>query len=207
MDGRFVGSDEYGLGEHRSERASHGHSARQRAEQSRRRRPSTRASSLSMTSAATRSSSRSGREIPPRMARSRVPAFETPSRPKITRQKIARVVRGPRVVCLLRPCAPEGGPRWQRTCHGSHAKTDPHAACMIAMEVLPEHTRCFRRTRGTCRRVTLHRLALDLTQAFGGQVVSVSSPQGRFAESAAQLTRRDDRGDGSRQASVLRVRR
>ena len=34
---------------------------------------------------------------------------------------------------------------------------------------------------------TLHRLALDLTQAFGGRVVSVSSPQGRFAESAAQL--------------------
>jgi endonuclease VIII len=34
---------------------------------------------------------------------------------------------------------------------------------------------------------TLHRLALDLTQVFGGQVVSVSSPQGRFAESAALL--------------------
>ncbi|HLM21477.1 MAG TPA: DNA-formamidopyrimidine glycosylase family protein [Propionibacteriaceae bacterium] len=34
---------------------------------------------------------------------------------------------------------------------------------------------------------TLHRLALDLTEAFGGRVVSVSSPQGRFAESAAQL--------------------
>ena len=34
---------------------------------------------------------------------------------------------------------------------------------------------------------TLHRLALDLTAAFGGQVVSVSSPQGRFAESAALL--------------------
>jgi endonuclease VIII len=36
---------------------------------------------------------------------------------------------------------------------------------------------------------TLHRLALDLTQAFGGQVVSVTSPQGRFAESAALLDR------------------
>jgi endonuclease VIII len=34
---------------------------------------------------------------------------------------------------------------------------------------------------------TLHRLALDLTQTFGGRVVAVSSPQGRFAESAAQL--------------------
>jgi endonuclease VIII len=34
---------------------------------------------------------------------------------------------------------------------------------------------------------TLHRLALDLTKAFGGQVVSFTSPQGRFAESAAQL--------------------
>jgi endonuclease VIII len=34
---------------------------------------------------------------------------------------------------------------------------------------------------------TLHRLALDLTQAFGGQVVSITSPQGRFAESAALL--------------------
>jgi endonuclease VIII len=34
---------------------------------------------------------------------------------------------------------------------------------------------------------TLHRLALDLTQTFGGRVVSVTSPQGRFADSAAQL--------------------
>jgi endonuclease-8 len=34
---------------------------------------------------------------------------------------------------------------------------------------------------------TLHRLALDLTKTFGGRVVSVTSPQGRFAESAAQL--------------------
>ena len=34
---------------------------------------------------------------------------------------------------------------------------------------------------------TLHRLALDLTEAFAGRVVSVSSPQGRFAESAALL--------------------
>jgi formamidopyrimidine-DNA glycosylase len=33
----------------------------------------------------------------------------------------------------------------------------------------------------------LHRLALDLTEAFGGRVVSVTSPQGRFAESAAEL--------------------
>jgi len=34
---------------------------------------------------------------------------------------------------------------------------------------------------------TLHRLALDLNEAFQGRTVSVSSPQGRFAESAAQL--------------------
>jgi endonuclease-8 len=34
---------------------------------------------------------------------------------------------------------------------------------------------------------TLHRLALDVTHTFGGRVVSVTSPQGRFAESAAQL--------------------
>lgn len=34
---------------------------------------------------------------------------------------------------------------------------------------------------------TLHRLALDLAGAFAGQRVRVSSPQGRFAESAAQL--------------------
>ena len=34
---------------------------------------------------------------------------------------------------------------------------------------------------------TLHRLALDLTEAFGGRVVTVTSPQGRFAESAAAL--------------------
>ncbi len=34
---------------------------------------------------------------------------------------------------------------------------------------------------------TLHRLAADLTAAFGGRRVSVSSPQGRFAESAALL--------------------
>ena len=34
---------------------------------------------------------------------------------------------------------------------------------------------------------TLHRLALDLTDAFGGRTVSVTSPQGRFAASAAAL--------------------
>lgn len=34
---------------------------------------------------------------------------------------------------------------------------------------------------------TLHRLAADLSRAFGGEVVRVSSPQGRFAESAAQV--------------------
>ena len=34
---------------------------------------------------------------------------------------------------------------------------------------------------------TLHRLALDLNKAFQGRILSVSSPQGRFAESAAQL--------------------
>jgi formamidopyrimidine-DNA glycosylase len=37
---------------------------------------------------------------------------------------------------------------------------------------------------------TLHRLALDLTGAFGGRVVAVTSPQGRFAESAALLDQR-----------------
>jgi len=34
---------------------------------------------------------------------------------------------------------------------------------------------------------TLHRLALDLTDAFAGTAVRVGSPQGRFAESAALL--------------------
>jgi len=34
---------------------------------------------------------------------------------------------------------------------------------------------------------TLHRLALDLTDAFGGRTVSVTSPQGRFAASATSL--------------------
>jgi endonuclease-8 len=34
---------------------------------------------------------------------------------------------------------------------------------------------------------TLHRLAADLSAAFGGQRVRVGSPQGRFAESAAQV--------------------
>ncbi|WP_370247972.1 Fpg/Nei family DNA glycosylase [Nocardioides sp.] len=34
---------------------------------------------------------------------------------------------------------------------------------------------------------TLHRLALDLTAAFGGRVVRSSSPQGRFADGAAVL--------------------
>ncbi|MER7608642.1 DNA-formamidopyrimidine glycosylase family protein [Nocardioides sp. NPDC127503] len=34
---------------------------------------------------------------------------------------------------------------------------------------------------------TLHRLALDLSDAFAGQQVQVSSPQGRFADSAALL--------------------
>ena len=37
---------------------------------------------------------------------------------------------------------------------------------------------------------TLHRLALDLTDAFGGRTVSVTSPQGRFASSAATLDQR-----------------
>ncbi|GGO88012.1 endonuclease VIII [Nocardioides phosphati] len=36
---------------------------------------------------------------------------------------------------------------------------------------------------------TLRRLALDLTAAFGGEVVAVSSPQGRFAADAAELDR------------------
>lgn len=34
---------------------------------------------------------------------------------------------------------------------------------------------------------TLRRLALDLTAAFGGEVVAVSSPQGRFAADAAEV--------------------
>jgi DNA-formamidopyrimidine glycosylase len=34
---------------------------------------------------------------------------------------------------------------------------------------------------------TLHRLAVDLNQAFQGRALEVSSPQGRFAESAARL--------------------
>ena len=34
---------------------------------------------------------------------------------------------------------------------------------------------------------TLHRLALDLTEAFGGERLAVGSPQGRFAEAAALL--------------------
>lgn len=34
---------------------------------------------------------------------------------------------------------------------------------------------------------TLHRLALDLTEVFGGRVLAVTSPQGRFAPSAALL--------------------
>ncbi|TCJ30068.1 Fpg/Nei family DNA glycosylase [Nocardioides jejuensis] len=36
---------------------------------------------------------------------------------------------------------------------------------------------------------TLRRLAIDLTAAFGGEVVAVSSPQGRFAADAAQVDR------------------
>ena len=34
---------------------------------------------------------------------------------------------------------------------------------------------------------TLHRLALDLNEAFAGRALAVTSPQGRFAESSAQL--------------------
>jgi endonuclease-8 len=37
---------------------------------------------------------------------------------------------------------------------------------------------------------TLHRLALDLTDAFGGSRPQVSSPQGRFIESAARISGR-----------------
>ena len=55
---------------------------------------------------------------------------------------------------------------------------------------------------------TLHRLASDLTEAFGGRLVTVTSPQGRFAESAAALDQTlFVEADGARQASVLRVRR
>jgi hypothetical protein len=71
-------------GEHLSERSEplDTASASERSNQTRRR-PSTRASSSSMTSAATCSSSRSGRDTSrPRMARSRVTSPETPSRPK-----------------------------------------------------------------------------------------------------------------------------
>lgn len=35
---------------------------------------------------------------------------------------------------------------------------------------------------------TLHRIARDLHATFAGQVVEVSSPQGRFADGAALLT-------------------
>jgi endonuclease VIII len=37
---------------------------------------------------------------------------------------------------------------------------------------------------------TLHRLATDLTGSFGGRIVHVASPQGRFADGAALLDRR-----------------
>jgi endonuclease VIII len=60
---------------------------------------------------------------------------------------------------------------------------------MIAMEVLRELVAPLERLRRETlpEGHTLHRLALDLTQAFGRRVVSVTSPQGRFADSAAQL--------------------
>ncbi|MFT4083068.1 MAG: DNA-formamidopyrimidine glycosylase family protein [Nocardioides sp.] len=41
---------------------------------------------------------------------------------------------------------------------------------------------------------TLHRLALDLSEAFAGQRLRVSSPQGRFAESAALVDGDECRG-------------
>src|SRR5687768_1749862 len=37
---------------------------------------------------------------------------------------------------------------------------------------------------------TLHRLAIDHRRDFGGKVVSVSSPQGRFADEAKRLDER-----------------
>jgi hypothetical protein len=91
VDGRFVGSDEDGGSPANIERAEraigHTASASERSNQTRRR-PSTRARSSSMTSAATRSSSRSGRDTSrPRMARSRVTSPETPSRPKSRGQR------------------------------------------------------------------------------------------------------------------------
>ncbi len=50
-------------------------------------------------------------------------------------------------------------------------------------------TKCYRNEKepGVPEGHTLHRLALDLTAAFGGRIVSVTSPQGRFADSAAAL--------------------
>ena len=50
-------------------------------------------------------------------------------------------------------------------------------------------TKCYRKEKelGVPEGHTLHRLALDLTEAFGGRIVAVTSPQGRFADSAGAL--------------------
>ena len=48
---------------------------------------------------------------------------------------------------------------------------------------------------------TLHRLADDLTAAFGGRPVRVSSPQGRFAAEAALLDGNTG-GEPTRRAST-----
>src|SRR4030095_7547190 len=56
------------------------------------------------------------------------------------------------------------------------------------MERLREHRRRSQRAEEETlpEGHTLHRLALDLTQAFGWRVVSVTSPPGRVSEAAAQ---------------------
>ena len=55
---------------------------------------------------------------------------------------------------------------------------------------------------------TLHRLARDLSSAFGGRAVAVSSPQGRFADEAALLVNfryAPDRDEDAAEAHVREV--
>ena len=92
---------------------------------------------------------------------------------EVARPQIATIMSMPRVRCpAVRPWS--ACSRWRRPCH---ADTLSPITCPLRNRnrpVMPEGH-------------TLHRLARGLNDAFAGQIVAASSPQGRFAESAALI--------------------
>ena len=154
------------------------------------RRPSTRASSSSRTASASRSSSSSGRDTSrARIAVQRHQPGDAVAT-EVARPQIAAIMSVPRVRCTaVRPWS--ACSRRRRPCH---ADTLIPITCPLRNRnrpVMPEGH-------------TLHRLARGLNEAFAGRVVAASSPQGRFAESAAVIDQTIlVEASRARQASVL----